>query len=59
MMDLVYGNDEEKLGITYKEIEEYILTGKASNKFSTEKIERMHKQSEHKRGLIPVYHREK
>lgn len=53
------GSDEEKIGVTYKEIEEYILTGKASNKFSTEKIEIMHKQSEHKRGLIPVYHREK
>lgn len=53
------GSDEEKLGITYKEIEEYILTEKTANQTSMEKIEKMHKQSEHKRQLIPVYHREK
>ncbi len=51
------GTDEEKLGITYKEIEEYITTGKTSNQTSMEKIEKMHKQTEHKRVLIPVYHR--
>lgn len=51
------GNDEEKIGITYKEIEEYIVTGKTENLTSMEKIEKMHKQTEHKRTLIPVYHR--
>ena len=53
------GSDEEKIGITYKEIEEYIKTGKTGNLTSMEKIEKMHKQTEHKRTLIPVYKREK
>ena len=57
MMGLAYGNDEEKIGVTYKEIEEYIITGTTSNQSSMEKIEKMHRQSEHKRKLIPVYHR--
>lgn len=51
------GSDEEKLGVTYKEIEEYILNGRTSNKSAMEKIEKMHKQTEHKRNLIPVYNR--
>ena len=51
------GTDEEKLGVTYKEIEEYIATGKTEKKSSSEKIEKLHKQSEHKRNPIPVYHR--
>ena len=51
------GNDEEKLGITYKEIEEYILTGQTKNKSSMEKIEKMHEQTEHKRKVVPIYHR--
>ena len=51
------GTDEEKLGVTYREIEEYISTGKAANPASMEKIEKLHKQSEHKRNKIPVYHR--
>ena len=54
---LGFGSDEEKLGITYKEIEEYIKTGKTSDKSSMEKIEKMHRQSDHKRRLIPIYHR--
>lgn len=53
------GNDEDKIGITYKEIEEYILTGKTKNPASMEKIKKMHKQTEHKRKLIPVYKRKK
>ena len=58
-MDWAYGNDEEKLGITYKEIEEYIKIGKTENPDSMKKIEKMHKQTEHKRKKIPVYHRNK
>lgn len=50
-------NDEEKIGVTYKEIEEYIATGKTENTSSMEKIEKMHKQTEHKRKTIPVYNR--
>ena len=53
------GNDEEKLGVTYKEIEEYMITGKTSNNSSMEKIEKMHRQSKHKRKLVPVYHKTK
>lgn len=53
------GTDEEKLGVTYKEIEEYISTGKTEKPFSMKKIEKMHRQTSHKREPIPVYHREK
>lgn len=51
------GTDEEKLGVTYREIEEYISTGKTANKSSMERIEALHKQSEHKRNKIPMYNR--
>ena len=51
------GSDEDKLGITYDEIEEYMKTGSTNNPNSLEKIEKLHKQSEHKRREIPVYHR--
>lgn len=51
------GSDEEKLGVTYKEVEEYIKTGKTANAKSCLKIEKLHKQSEHKRNKIPVYNR--
>lgn len=53
------GNDEEKIGVTYKEIEEYMATGKTENPTSVEKIEKMHKESKHKRKSVPVYHRGK
>lgn len=53
------GTDEEKLGVTYKEIEEYISTEKTSTPSSTAKIEKMHRQTAHKREQIPVYHRTK
>ena len=49
------GTDEEKLGVTYREIEEYISTGKTASQASMEKIEKLHKQSEHKRERIPIY----
>lgn len=51
------GSDEEKLGITYREVEEYIKTGTTKNINSRLKIENLHKQSEHKRNKIPVYNR--
>lgn len=51
------GSDEEKLGVTYKEIEEYIKTGTTKEISSALKIEKLHKQSQHKRDKIPVYHR--
>lgn len=49
------GTDEDKLGVTYAEIEEYMSTGKTANKLSSEKIEKLHKQSTHKREKIPFY----
>lgn len=48
------GTDEEKLGITYKEISEYIRTGKANPK-TKEKIKELHRKTEHKRNPIPKY----
>lgn len=46
--------DEEKMGVTYKQIAEYIETGKA-DKTAMENIERRNKSSKHKRELVPVY----
>ena len=48
--------DEEKLGVTYKQIAEYIETGKTEEK-ALEIIKRKEKQSLHKRRPIPVYKR--
>ena len=41
--------DEEKIGFTYKELDEYIRTGKIAK--NHEKIIKMHKNSSHKRNL--------
>lgn len=48
--------DEEKLGVTYKQIAEYIETGK-TDKDVMEIIQRKEQASEHKRKLVPVYKR--
>lgn len=48
--------DEEKLGVTYKQIAEYIETGKTEEK-AMEIIKRKEKMSMHKRTKIPVYKR--
>lgn len=48
--------DEEKLGVTYKQITEYIETGKTEPK-ALEIIQRKEKLSMHKRSRIPVYKR--
>lgn len=48
--------DEEKLGVTYKQIAEYIETGK-TQRTAMEIIKRKEKASEHKREPIPVYKR--
>ncbi len=50
--------DEEKMGITYKQIAEYIEKGTTDNQ-AIEKIERMHKISKHKREKIPTYYFER
>ena len=49
--------DEEKLGVTYNQIEEYIKNGTCNNQEADLKIEKLHKQTEHKRKSIPIYHR--
>lgn len=48
--------DEEKLGVTYKQIAEYIETGK-TDKNAMEIIKKKEKASEHKRKPIPFYKR--
>lgn len=42
--------DESEMGITYEELDNYILTGKADSKVK-ERIELLNKRSEHKRSL--------
>lgn len=44
--------DEEKMGVTYEQIEDVILTGNTDSAETTEKILRMNKISEHKRNSI-------
>ena len=48
--------DEEKLGVTYQQIAEYIETGKTEEK-AMKIIQNKEKRSEHKRRKIPVYKR--
>ncbi len=48
--------DEQKMGVTYKQITEYIEYGE-TDKEAKDIIERMHKKSEHKRNLVPNYNR--
>ena len=47
--------DEEKLGVTYKEIEEYIEKGTTGNLETDRRIEKLHSQTEHKRKPIPTF----
>lgn len=51
------GSDEEKLGVKYSQIEDYIKNGTCGNTHTDSKIEKLHKQSEHKRKQIPTFHR--
>ena len=46
--------DEQELGITYEEIDEYLLNGNASEE-ARAKIEAASKRAEHKRTLGRVY----
>ena len=48
--------DEEKLGVTYQQITEYIETGKTEEN-AMKIIMQKERASEHKRNQIPVYHR--
>lgn len=46
--------DEEKLGVTYKQIEEYIETGKTDPE-AMAIIKDKYEKTRHKRSLVPVY----
>lgn len=46
--------DEEKMGVTYKQIAEYIETGKTDEN-AMQIIEKMNRHSKHKREPIPMY----
>ena len=46
--------DEEKMGVTYAQIAQYIDTGKTDTE-AKEKIERKYRTSMHKRKEIPIY----
>ena len=46
--------DEEKMGITYKQIEEYIETGKTDEE-AMENIKYRNEISRHKRKQVPMY----
>lgn len=51
-------SDEDKMGVSYKEIEEYMYRGYVSNENVSKKIEKMHKGSRHKFN-IPMYMKDK
>lgn len=46
--------DEEKMGVTYKQIEEYIETGKTDENAMII-IEKLNKETKHKRKPVPTY----
>lgn len=48
-------SDEEKLGISYKQINEYIENGTCGDKDIDDKIRLKYKYNEHKRNLPPKY----
>ena len=47
--------DEEKMGITYKQISEVIETGSTDNENAKNEIIKRFKASNHKRNLVPIY----
>ena len=56
--DGLSGNsDEEKLGFSYKQINEYIENGSCGDKEIDEKIRLKHEYNKHKRNLPPKYER--
>jgi len=52
-------SDEDKLGFTYKMLDEYIETGVCPDEKIKEKIDRLHAQNLHKLRIIPAYKRER
>ena len=52
-------SDEEKLGFTYEELDNYVLTGKCENQETKNKIDRLHKINLHKIKPMPCFELEK
>lgn len=46
-------DDEEEMGVTYQELDHYILTGEAEPRVK-EVVDKMHQRTEHKRRMPPV-----
>ncbi len=51
--------DEDDIGVSYKDLDKYIIKGEIENKEAQERIDRMHKNTEHKRRAIPALSTEK
>lgn len=47
--------DEREMGVTYRQIEDVVLSGMTEDKTCEEKIKRMHERTEHKRRMPLVY----
>lgn len=50
--------DEEKMGVTYKQITEYIETGKTEEK-AMKIIKKLNESTKHKRKEVPLYNFER
>ena len=50
------GTDEQKMGILYSQISEFMETGK-TEKTAMERIKLLHEKSEHKRAKVPTFER--
>lgn len=48
-------SDEENFGFSYEELDNWILFGEGVSKEVADKIEEMHKYSEHKREMPPIF----
>ena len=48
-------SDEDKLGFTYDQLDEYILTGVCPDEELKKKIDRLHDINLHKLMLMPMY----
>ena len=48
-------SDEENFGFSYEELDKWILFGEGVSKEVADKIEEMHKYSEHKREMPPIF----
>ncbi|MBM7855111.1 NAD+ synthase [Desulfohalotomaculum tongense] len=46
-------DDEEEMGVTYRELDRYILTGEAEPRVKRI-VDQLHRQSEHKRHMPPI-----